>query len=396
MTPERWQQVKQIFHAALEREPGARTAFIGEACGDDRALRSEIESLISSHEEDGSFIDSPALGSAGLLDDAPPALKAGARLGAYEIVRPLGRGGMGEVYLASDRRLGRRVALKILPAAFTLRAERLRRFEQEARAASALNHPNIITIYEIGEASGSHFIVTEYIEGETLRRRMRREQMSVDESLRVALQIADALSAAHKAGIVHRDVKPENVMLRPDGYVKVLDFGLAKLAERREGGDSDPEAPTLALASSNPFSLVSTNPGVVMGTVNYMSPEQARGLDVDARTDIFSLGVVLYEMLSGREPFAGETPTDTLSNILQKEPPPLARFSNDAPHELERIVAKALRKDREERYQVVKDLLLDLKSLKQELDFAAMRERAAGSSEPRGPNAPLDADDPHG
>lgn len=377
MTPERWQQVKQIFHAALEREPGARTAFLGEACGADSSLRSEVESLISSHEEDGSFIDSPAFGTnAGLLADDAPALKAGTRLGVYEIVAPLGRGGMGEVYLASDRRLGRRVALKILPAAFTSKTDRLRRFEQEARAASALNHPNIITIFEIGETDGTHFIVTEHIEGETLRRRMRRSQMTIEESLRVAVQIADALSAAHKAGITHRDIKPENVMLRPDGYVKVLDFGLAKLAERRGGGDSDPEAPTLA--------LVNTNPGVVMGTVNYMSPEQARGLDTDERTDIFSLGVVLYEMTAGREPFAGETPTDTLSNILQKEPPPLARFAADVPTELERIVSKSLRKDREERYQVVKDLLLDLKSLRQELEFAAMRERAGVASELRG------------
>jgi serine/threonine protein kinase/Tol biopolymer transport system component len=375
MTPERWQQVKQIFHAALEREPAVRSVFLGEACGTDRALRSEVESLISSHEEDGSFIDSPAFGTnAGLLADDALALETGARLGVYEIVVPLGAGGMGEVYLASDHRLGRRVALKILPEAFTSKTDRLRRFEQEARAASALNHPNIITIYEIGEADGAHFIATEYIEGETLRRHLRRAHAGVDESLRVAIQIADALSAAHKAGIIHRDIKPENVMLRPDGYVKVLDFGLAKLAERA-AGDSDPEAPTRA--------LVNTNPGVVMGTAQYMSPEQARGLEVDARTDIFSLGVVLYEMIAGREPFGGETATDTLSNILQKEPPPLARFAAGVPPELERIVAKALRKDREERYQVVKDLLLDLKSLKQELEFAAMRERAGVATELR-------------
>jgi Tol biopolymer transport system component len=370
MTPERWQQVKQIFHAALEREPAVRSAFLGEVCGTDRALRSEVESLISSHEEDGSFIDSPAFGTgAGLLAKEPAALQPRQQLGAYEIVSLLGKGGMGEVYLASDRRLGRRVAIKILPDAFTHKVERLRRFEQEARAASALNHPNIITIHEIGEANGAHFIATEHIEGETLRRHLRRAQMSVDESLRLAIQIADALAAAHKAGIIHRDIKPENVMLRPDGYVKVLDFGLAKLTERQTNKDSDPEAPTLA--------LVNTNPGVVMGTVNYMSPEQARGLEVDARTDIFSLGVVLYEMIAGREPFAGETPTDTLSNILHKEPPPLARFVAGAPPELERIVAKALRKDREERYQVVKDLLLDLKSLKQELEFTAKLERSA-------------------
>src|SRR5947209_1120662 len=288
MTPERWQQVKALFHAALEREPKFRADFLVKACGADQSLRAEVESLISSHEEEGSFIDAPAFAAAAsLLADEPVALQAGQQFGAYEIVVPIGRGGMGEVYLAADRRLGRKVALKLLPTSFTQNADRLRRFEQEARAASALNHPNILTIYEIGEVAGAHFIATEFIEGETLRQYLRGAQPDVSEALRITIQIADALAAAHKAGIIHRDIKPENVMLRPDGYVKVLDFGLAKLSEPQLTYQSDGEAPTLG--------LVNTNPGMVMGTVNYMSPEQARGQEVDARTDIFSLGVVLYE-----------------------------------------------------------------------------------------------------
>jgi serine/threonine protein kinase len=369
MTPERWQQVKELFHAALEREPKFRSDFLVRACGPDQSLRAEVESLLSSHEEEGSFIDSPAFAAAAELFAAGAVeLQAGQEVGAYEVVAPIGRGGMGEVYLAADRRLGRKVALKLLPASFTQNTDRLRRFEQEARAASALNHPNILTIYEIGETAGVHFIATEFIEGETLRQYLRHTQPDSDEALRIAVQIADALAAAHKAGIIHRDIKPENIMLRPDGYVKVLDFGLAKLSEAQLTHNSDPEAPTLG--------LVNTNPGMVMGTVNYMSPEQARGQEVDARTDIWSLGVVLYECVTGHEPFAGETPADTLAHILQTEPPPLALLLPDVAPELERIITKALRKDREERYQTVKDLLLDLKSLKQELEFAAKLERS--------------------
>jgi serine/threonine protein kinase/Tol biopolymer transport system component len=387
MTPERWQQVKHIFNAAIEQDPKYRPAFIEEACGADAELRSEVESLISSHEEGGSFIDSPAFEAAGLFDEEAAVLRPGQTLGSYEVISPLGAGGMGEVYLAEDRRLGRKVALKILPASFTRSADRVRRFEREARAASALNHPNILTIYEIGEREGAHFIATEFVEGETLRQRLRREPLGLAAALDVAAQIADALNAAHRAGIVHRDVKPENLMLRPDGYVKVLDFGLAKLTGSPITGfgmRSEDELISSGVSARESEGInpkpkfqnpKSTAPGVVMGTVNYMSPEQARGHGVDARTDIWSLGVVLYECVAGREPFAGETPSDTLSNILQKEPTPLALHLPNAPKELERIITKALRKDREERYQVVKDMLLDLKSLKQELEFAAKLER---------------------
>src|SRR5215510_795471 len=286
-------------------------------------------------------------------------LSSGTRLGPYEILAPLGAGGMGEVYRAKDSRLGREVAVKVLPASFTTDADRLRRFEREARAASALNHPNIITIYEIHQAAGSHVIATEFVEGETLRLRLSRSPLTLSETLNIAIQIADALSAAHKAGIIHRDIKPENIMLRPDGYVKVLDFGLAKLSE-----ESSP-----AVAAEAPTIQVRTGSGIVIGTAGYMSPEQARGLGVDHRSDIFSLGAVIYEMLARRKPFEGETPSDMLASILKTEPPPLVRVAPGVPPELVRIVNKSLRKDREERYQVVKDLWLDLKALKQELEF---------------------------
>jgi serine/threonine protein kinase len=276
---------------------------------------------------------------------------------------------MGEVYLAQDLKLGRRVALKLLPAEFTRQQERVHRFEREARAASALNHPNIVTIYEIGRSQSSHFIATEFIDGQTLRQHITGSQspagrdrstaysrMNIVQVLDIATQIASALAAAHAAGIVHRDIKPENIMLRGDGFVKVLDFGLAKLALPHEA-TTDTEAAK--------GSMVTTNPGVVMGTVQYMSPEQARGLDVDARTDIWSLGVVLYEMITGRSPFRGETSSHVIVSILEKEPPPLALYS-EVPGDLERIVMKVLRKKKEERYQTASRLADELKSLKQE------------------------------
>ena len=360
MTPERWRQVKEIFNSAINYRPEERGVFISEACSGDEDLRSEVESLIASHERSGEFIDEPAYAAAAsLLADDKSELRPGQTVGSYEILSFLSRGGMGEVYLAEDKRLGRKVALKLLPSSFTKDDDRLRRFEQEARAASALNHPNIITIFEIREAGSSHVIATEFVEGETLRRRMNLSPLSVSEALDVAIQVADALSAAHKAGIIHRDIKPENIMLRPDGYVKVLDFGLAKLSEQASP----------AVAAEAPTIQVRTGSGIVIGTAGYMSPEQARGLGVDNRSDIFSLGAVIYEMLARRKPFEGETPSDTLAAILKTEPPSLSRLIPGLPPELTRIVTKCLKKDREERYQVVKDLWLDLKALKQELEF---------------------------
>ena len=359
MTPERWQQVKQIFNSAMNYRPEERSSFISQACSGDEALRSEVESLIASHERTGSFIDEPALVAAAAFIAGEAELQPGRTIGSYEILRFISRGGMGEVYLAEDKRLGRKVALKRLPSTFIKDNDRLRRFEQEARAASALNHPNIITIFEIQQAGSSHVIATEFVEGETLRARLHHSSLSLAETLDIAIQVADALSAAHKAGIIHRDIKPENIMVRPDGYVKVLDFGLAKLSE---------EASPAAIAEA-PTIQVRTGSGIVIGTAGYMSPEQARGLTVDSRSDIFSLGAMLYEMVARRKPFEGETPSDILASILKTEPAPLSRVNPAVPPELSRIVTKCLKKDREERYQVVKDLWLDLKALKQELEF---------------------------
>ena len=293
-------------------------------------------------------------------------LISGTRLGRYEVRTQIGAGGMGEVYLAQDMNLGRRVALKLLPSEFTNDENRVRRFQQEARAASALNHPNILTIHEIGSENSTYFIATEYIEGRTLRAHMSGGQMNTSEVLDVATQVASALSAAHAARVVHRDIKPENVMLRSDRIVKVLDFGLAKLTERET---PDTEAPT----------LVNTDAGVVMGTARYMSPEQVRGLAVDARTDVWSLGVVIHEMLTGHVPFAGETASDVIAAVLEREPQPLESRGEEIPLELKRIVSKALRKDCEERYQTIRDMLVDLKSLKQELELEAKLKRSTQS-----------------
>ncbi len=306
----------------------------------------------------------------------------GKRLGRYELRSLLGVGGMGEVFLAHDTQLRRSVAIKLLPSQFTLDEERLRRFKQEAFAASALNHPNILTIYEIGLESDTYFIVTEYIDGVSLRDLMAKQSMSIGQMLDIGSQIASALSAAHAAGIVHRDIKPENVMVRRDGYVKVLDFGLAKLTELH-GLRCDSDAATVQ--------VVQTDPGKVMGTARYMSPEQARGLEVNEQTDIWSLGVLLYELAAGRLPFEGQTGSDVLASILKTEPLPLQRHSPDLPIELQRIVRKALRKDREERYQLAKELALDLKNLRRELELSAEMEISQQPSPPPLPASGLGA-----
>jgi Tol biopolymer transport system component len=322
--------------------------------------------LIASHEQADTFIERQAFEAAAqLLAEDQSGLATGQRIDHYEIIRLLGEGGMGEVYLARDRKLDRKVALKLLPACFTTDAERLRRFEQEAHAASALNHPNILTVYEIGEVDSSRFIATEYVDGETLRQRMLRSHLALCESLEIAIQAASALVAAHRAGVVHRDIKPENVMVRNDAIVKVLDFGIAKLIEQPA---DDPAASTRA--------RLKTDTGVVMGTGSYMSPEQARGLAVDVRTDIWSLGVVLYEMAAGRVPFEGATTSDVIASILEHEPLPLAQFLPAARAELQRIISKTLHKDREGRYQTAKDLLIDLMSFKQEVESEAKLEHS--------------------
>ena len=304
-------------------------------------------------------------------------------LAHYRILSSIGAGGMGEVYLAEDTRLGRRVALKLLPAEFTQHPERIARFEQEARAASALNHPNIITVFDIGRYDGRHFIAFEYVEGMTLRQHLAGT-LGLSKALDIAIQTATALQAAHEAGITHRDIKPENVMLRPDGYVKVLDFGLAKLTERLSESSANKrrgeDEPTLVLSAGraaaapalrHPAPPTPTDPGTVMGTVRYMSPEQARGQQVDARSDIFSLGVVLYEMIAGRLPFDGATANDVLAAILRGRPKPLTKTVVNCPAELEKSVTKALRKDRAQRYQTITELCNDLRQVKTRLEIDA-------------------------
>ena len=293
-------------------------------------------------------------------------LSAGTKLGRYEIRSRLGKGGMGEVYLAQDTKLDRKVALKTLRVEAAASQDRMRRFVQEAKAASALNHPNIVTIHEIDQADSIHFITTEFVDGETLRDRMRNGPLKLNDVLDVAIQVATALSAAHAAGIVHRDIKPENVMLRRDGIVKVLDFGLAKLSERL--------SPESVIAEAQTRVAINTEPGVWMGTAAYMSPEQARGQAVDGRADIWSLAVVLYEMVAGRAPFEGQTSSHVIVSILDHEPPLLGR---SAPAELQRIQRKCLSKEPDERYQTARDLMIDLKNLRRELDLQSELERSA-------------------
>lgn len=372
-TPGDIRRLEELFSQAVRLEGEERVAFVAEVQTSDPELAAELASLLEAHGRDGSFLAAPAHEVVALaIADAQPHFAVGRTLGRYQVVAPLGRGGMGEVYLAEDSQLGRKVALKLLPGRYTDHKSRLRRFIQEAKAASALNHPNIITIHEIGDSDGTHFIATEFIEGDTLRRHLANGRLAVTEVLDIAIQIAGAIEAAHEAGIVHRDIKPENLMLRRDGYLKVLDFGLAKLTEA-----STP--PEQGLDSQNATAMMNgTRPGTILGTPQYMSPEQARGLELDARSDIFSIGVVVYEMTTGHAPFTGDTNMDVAVAILEKESPPLTQFVPDAPAELERIVVKALQKDRRQRYQTVRDMLLDLKALKEELAFDERRVRSRG------------------
>ncbi|MEK6325368.1 MAG: LpqB family beta-propeller domain-containing protein [Acidobacteriota bacterium] len=373
LTQERWQEIKGIFQAAVEIDPSEQDAFLEQACSGDEALRIRVKSLLSSDEQEWELLETPAFEAvAGLFAEDRPALSIGHNLGHYKVLDLLGTGGMGEVYLAEDQRLGRKIALKLLPADFSTDQLRMHRFQQEARAASALNHPNIITIHEIGEFEDRHFIATEFIEGRTLRQLMKRRKLTLPKAIDIAIQAASALAAAHEVGVVHRDIKPENIMLRPDGYVKLLDFGLAQL--------NHPQSPTTDTESLT-VDNVDTAPGVLMGTVNYMSPEQTRGQRLDARSDIFSLGMVIYETIAGCPPFEGKTTSDLIAAILKVEPLPLTQYVPDAPPELQRIVSKALRKDREERYQTIKDMLVDLRSAKKELEQSGTTANTADGAE---------------
>ncbi|MGH9843651.1 MAG: serine/threonine-protein kinase, partial [Blastocatellia bacterium] len=365
MTPDRFELVGRLFNEAMQQPAARRDEFLDRSCGGDQTLRIEVGQMIEAHEKAGSFLASP-LKVADAAANPPAASIVGRHISHYHVLSPIGAGGMGEVYLAEDTILGRRVAMKLLPAEFTTDRDRLRRFEQEAKTASALNHPNIVTIHEIGRAETEtgtlHFIAEEFIEGQTLRSRIGQGKLPLADTLDIAAQTAGALHVAHAAGIVHRDIKPENLMLRPDGFVKVLDFGLAKLTEPvTTPSHTDAEAPTMAR----------TLPGAILGTTSYMSPEQARGLEIDGRSDIWSLGVVLYEMLAGERPFRGLTPTDIIVSIVDRQPPRLAVASGSLPQELERIVTKALAKRPDERYQTAKDLAIDLKNLRRRLDLDA-------------------------
>src|SRR6266496_4252154 len=371
MTPARLQTVEEIFHAALDQESDQVGAFLNTACAGDELLRRKVEALLASHQGAGSFIETPAAGiAARLIENGQADSLVGRTIGHYKISKRIGTGGMGEVYLATDVTAGRKAALKLLPSRFTSDAERLQRFQQEAHALVGLNHPNILTVYEIGEDHSTHYIASELIEGETLRQRLMRGRMRLSEVVDVTIQVASALAAGHETGIVHRDIKPENIMLRPDGYVKVLDFGIAKLAEQ--------EVP-VTIPTDEALLLVETNLGSILGTVRYMSPEQACGAQVDATTDIWSLGVVLYEMVTGNAPFTGDTPKEVMSSILEKEPPPLTRYIAHAPTELQQVVSKTLRRDRSQRYHSAPELLQALKGLRHKLEFHAELERSTAA-----------------
>ncbi len=375
---ERWGRIDQLFHAALNYDPPAREEFLQQACGSDAELLKEVQSLLDSAEKPIDFVPQALHEMARKLsaDDGQEISDAfaqaapertpvapGTQLAHYTIVSIIGAGGMGEVYLAQDTRLRRKVAIKMLAPELTGDQRGLRRFEQEAHAASALNHPNILTIYEFGQADGLHFIVSEFVEGVTLRQKISGARLELNTAIEIAIQIAGALAAAHACGIVHRDIKPENVIVRSDGIVKVLDFGIAKLSPRYTGQITRRNILSVALSDSEP--------GVVRGTAKYMSPEQARGIAVDARSDIFSLGSVIYELVTDRAAFEGETASDVMAEILKVEPASPSQLIPDLPPEIERIIGKALCKDRENRYQSIAELLADLQNFKKEAEFQA-------------------------
>ena len=381
MNPERWQQISRIFKSAISLDDKARAAYLAGQCGTDESLRVEVEKLIASHQRasDENFIGGHAVENAAELlleDDArahTTALINGQQLGSYLILKKLGAGGMGEVYLAKDSRLDRTVALKVLSPDISSDKRRMQRFRQEAKVASSLNQPNILTIYEFGEVNELTFLATEFIDGQTLRAHLHEKQLKLPEILDIAIQVLAALDAAHEASIVHRDIKPENVMIRRrDHVVKVLDFGLAKVTEKRPSvlieNDSGLEAAT----------AFKTAPGIVMGTINYMSPEQAQAHAVDVRTDVWSTGVMIYEMVAGSMPFSGATTSHTIVQILEKDPVPLSQVTKEPiPAELERIVSKAITKEPDDRYQTAKDMLIDLRSLKKQLDLKAEIDRTS-------------------
>jgi len=359
MQLERWEKVKHLFNSVRDRSVEERNAYLDVACAGDTGLRQDVEAYLESQDRTVPLIRHSELGIPSLADlNTDP--RVGKKFDKYLIRQRLGEGGMGIVYLATDTNLGREVAIKILPESFSRDSERLTRFRREARATSLLNHPNIVTIHELGQMDSCEYIVSEYVEGETLRAKMLRGPLDLMETLKIGSQIANALSAAHRAGIIHRDIKPENIMLRPDGYVKILDFGLAKLTDQRE------EMISLSSARTE-GNFVFTMPGVVLGTVAYMSPEQAEGMDIDGRTDIWGLGVLLYEMVSGKLPFEGTSPSHTMVAILEEQPEPFECQSTD----LKRIIYHALEKDRNRRYQAADEMFAEIDQLKGRLGYTS-------------------------
>ena len=382
MNPERWQQITGIFEAALKRDPASRAAFVAEACPADDELRQEVEAMLSSHERAGGFIESPAMEVAARQGGSRASL-TGTTIAHYQLLSLLGSGGMGDVYLALDTKLGRKVALKLLPEYLAGDTQRARLFTREARAASALNHPNIITIHEIGQLGDRYYIAMEYIEGETLGSHIHRDQNGLPKLLKYLQQVAEGLTKAHAAGIVHRDLKPDNIMITRDGYAKILDFGLAKLVEQpqRPGAAEPSEANTALMA---PTSI----PGMVMGTLGYMSPEQAQGKssEIDNRSDIFSFGCILYEAATSQRAFEGKDVLDSLHKIVHAPTPSLLGISPQAPPDLERIVRRCLAKDPEKRYQSIKDVALELEELRRKLQ-GETEPLGAASSEPAQPGA---------
>jgi eukaryotic-like serine/threonine-protein kinase len=378
MNPERWRKISEIFEAALERPADERASFLADACAGDEELRQRVEAMLAADNQRSLLIDRPAyqalsnFSTIGYQFEAQQSL-SGAMIGEYRLIKELARGGMGKVYIAFDTRLGRTAALKVLPTQ-TASPERVVRFQREARTASSLNHPNIITIYDFGNANGRDFIVSEYVEGRTLRSFIADPDLSFNKILDIVIQVASALEAAHTAGIVHRDVKPENIMVRPDGYVKVLDFGLAKLTEQEPSSDD--------AVSDSVNTDFETRPGTLLGTFKYMSPEQARGQKVDPRSDLFSLGIILYELVTGNLPFKGETLHHTMVSITDSNPPPIADVVEAAPDGLQEIISRALAKNRDDRYQSARELLNDLKALRIELAEDARIQRTKSKPAP--------------
>ena len=374
MQPERWAKIEKLYHEALELQPGQRAALLDKASGGDLELRREVEKLISSHEA-GTLIQEPAFEvAAKIAAEDSVQLKAGQVITSYEILDRIGVGGMGEVYRARDKKLGREVAIKVLPLAFSQDRERLGRFQREARLLASLNHPNVAAIYGLEESDGMQFLVLELVTGETLAERLKKGRLPVEEALDLCRQIAEGLESAHEQGIIHRDIKPANIFITKRGHAKVLDFGLAKLTESpTEAGSAMPtaQAPEDQL----------TTPGTAMGTVAYMSPEQALGKELDARTDLFSLGVVLYEMATGSQPFRGETSAAISNEIINKAPTSPVRLNPDLPDELETIINKALEKDKEVRCQSAKELLTDLKRLKRDTDSGKSTSAVAAATQ---------------